>query len=411
MRPRERKLKVALERVLALSGLLLLPGIAEADCPLPQTPPTGDNFYFCFDGSRISPQPIIDGDKGPFIVVEVELDGHKLPALLDTGAEVSIVDASIAKRIGLKASGSYGITAMDGKQAPAQKAPIGQLTIGGFIRKGGIVGIADLSATRSAAGQPFEMILGADILLQVALFVDRDNLSLLVIPNSANAAGSTWVAPLRVQQPGNLLMTNLSVDGHPITVELDTGADGELMLRDAKWAEIVSPTARTTTFVGASAAGLRATPLVRLHDVRIGDKPTGDAIATRVTNATATGQSDGLLGMGLLSRYTLFLNPRAGVMVLTEPKKPVPPRRETMAGIQGMPTDQGITILHVMAHSPADAAGLKAGDRICTIDGETVSAAWAGTPKNDWMTGPEGKTVMLGRCGGGSVRLTLQRFY
>jgi len=401
----------AIHRMLILLGALVLPNSGYANCPPPQTPPTGDNFYFCFDGSKIGPQPIIGGDKGPFIVVEVVLNGQKLPALIDTGAEVSTVDASIAKQIGLKASGSYGITGIGGKQAAAQKAPIDQLAIGGFIRNGGIVGVADLSGLRAAARQPFVMVLGADVLLQVALFVDRDNLSLLVVPNNANAAGSNWVAPLRIQQPGNRLMTNLSVDGHSISVRLDTGTEDELVLRDTKWTEIVSPTARTTTLMAAGAAGLQAMPLVRLDGVKIGDKPVGDAMATQETSVTATGQSDGVLGMGLLSRFNLFLNPQMGVMVLTEPTKPVPPRRETMVGIQGMPTDQGLAIIHVMAHSPAEAAGLKAGDRICTIDGQQVSAAWAGTPKNDWMTGPQGKTVVLGRCAGGSVRLTLQRFY
>jgi predicted aspartyl protease len=411
MRLGERKSKVLLLGALALFGPLLLPGMAEADCPPPQTASTSENFYYCFDGSKIGPQPIIEGDKGPFIVAEVELNGHKLPALLDTGAEISVVDSSIAKEIGLKAGGSYGIDAMNGKQAPAQKASIDQLVVGGFIRKGGIVAVADLSAMRQAAKQPFAMMLGADVLSQVALFVDRDNLTLMVIPNNAKANGANWTAPLRFQQPGNLIMTNLSVDGHPMTVKFDTGAQDELILRDVKWAEIVPPTARVTTLAGADAAGPSVVSLVRLNDVRIGDKSIGDAIATRVSSASSTGQSDGILGMGILSRYTLFLNPQTGVMVLTEPKKPVPPRRETMVGIQGVPTDDGLAIAYVMAHSPAEAAGLKAGDRICTIDGQTVRAAWVGTPKNDWMTGPEGKTVLLGRCGGGSVRLTLRRFY
>jgi C-terminal processing protease CtpA/Prc len=82
-----------------------------------------------------------------------------------------------------------------------------------------------------------------------------------------------------------------------------------------------------------------------------------------------------------------------------------------MVGIQGPPTDDGITIMHVMAHSPAEAAGLKMGDRICAVDGETIRAAWYGDPKHEWMAGPEGKTVVLGRCGGGTVRVTLRKFY
>lgn len=411
MRSWRCKIKAVQVSALIAFGVLLFPGAAAADCPPPQTPPTADKFYFCFDGSKIGPQPIIGADNGAFIVVDVEINGHKLAALLDTGAEISTIDASVAKQIGLKAGGSYRITALGGQDAPAQKAPIDQLVIGGFIRKGGIIGVADLSAVRQAAPQPFALLLGADVLLEVALYVDRDNQTLVVIPNNGKATGANWVVPIQVRQPGNMLMTSLSVDGHPMTVKLDTGAEDDLILRDAKWAEIVPTTARVTTLGGGDLAGSHVVPMVRLNSVRMGDKVIGDAIATQGTNASVIGQADGIIGMGILSRYTLFLNPQARTMVLAEPKRPARPRRETMAGIQGLPTDDGLIIMHVMAHSPAEAAGLKAGDRICTVDGETVRAAWLGTPKNDWMLGPEGKTVLLGRCGGEAVRFTLRRFY
>jgi len=411
MQARERRSIALLVRILALFAALLLPGMARADCPPPEIPPAGDGFYYCFDGAKIGPQPIIQADKGPFIVVEVSLNGHKLPALLDTGAEISVIDASVAKEIGLKVGGSYGITAMDGRQAQGRTAPVDELVIGGFIRNRGIVAIADLRAMRQAARQPFAMMLGGDVLSQVALFVDRDDQTLVVLPNNAKVNGSNWVAPLRLQQPGSVFLTDLSVEGHAITVRLDTGADDELMLRDTKWAGIVPPTAHPTTIAAAGVAGVYAAPLVRLNDMKIGGKPIGDAMATQVNGAASTGLSDGIIGMGILARYSLFLNPQAGVMVLTPPRKPPRPRDVTMVGIQGPPTDQGITIMHVMAHSPAEAAGLKPGDRICTVDGEKVSRAWAGTAKNEWMSGPEGKIVVLGRCGGGVVRVALRRFY
>jgi len=390
---------------------LFLPHAAYADCPPPPTPPSGDGFYYCFDGPHIGPQPIVNADKGPHLVTEVELNGHKLLAVLDTGAEISVVDSSVARDIGLKAGGSYRITGSNGKQAPALKAPVDRLAIGGFIRRGGVVAIADLGPMQQGVPQPFQMVLGADVLSQVALFVDRDDRILVILPGNAKGAGSAMTAPLNIRQPGNIFMTKVSVDGHPLDLRLDTGADDEIALHETSWAKIVPPTARSTTIAAASVAGVWVGPMVRLSDVKIGTQSIGDAIATQVAGAAADAQADGMLGMGILSRYTFFLNPQTGVMALAAPKKSVPPRRETMTGLQGLPTDEGLVVIHVMARSPAEAAGIKAGERICTIDGETVRAAWAGTPKNDWMTGPEGKTVTLGRCAGGSVRLTLQRFY
>jgi hypothetical protein len=401
--------KAILLRTMIVFAALLLPQVAHADCPPPKTPPTIDQFYYCFDAGAIAPQPIIGANKGPFVVVEVELNGRRLPALFDTGAEVSLVDSSVARDVGLKTVASGKVTASDGRKTDALKAPIEKLVIGGFIRTGGFVVVSDLGGLRRTADQPFAMVLGADVLSQVALFVNRDNQSVLVIPSNANVTGSGWLAPLRLRQPGNLLTTELSIDGHPVTAKLDTGSDGELRIRDQKWAEVAPSDARVTTIATAGAAGIFTERMIRFEKATMGDQPIGDVIATNAPGAIDPTDAD--LGMGILSRFNLFLNPTKGVMVLTKPQNPAPARRETMVGIQGPPTDDGITIMHVMAHSPAEAAGLKMGDRICAVDGETIRAAWYGDPKHEWMAGPEGKTVVLGRCGGGTVRVTLRKFY
>jgi C-terminal processing protease CtpA/Prc len=98
-------------------------------------------------------------------------------------------------------------------------------------------------------------------------------------------------------------------------------------------------------------------------------------------------------------------------MAIAGAQKPYADEPKTMVGIQGRTTDQGLQIIHVMAHSPAQEAGLRDGDRICTVDGERISAAWKGTPEGKWMLGPAGKIVTLGRCGGGAVEVTLRPFY
>lgn len=398
-------------RAVLLSAASMISAGAVA-CNPPETAPTGDQFYMCFDPPpRLGPQPILDADRGPFLVIEAELNGHKLPALLDTGAEASMVDAATANELGLVAGGSYEITALDGRKTQGQLAPIDRLVIGGLTRFGGLVIVGDLSAAKSVAGQRFAIIIGADILSQVALAVDRDSQSVVVLPNNANVSGSDWSAPLRVQPGRNIFATELTLNGNPVTVRLDTGADHEVILRDSKWGQFVPPTTAVTTLAAAGAAGLFVQPMARLDDVKIGGQSVGDVIAIKVADAGIPDGMDGLLGIGILSRFNLFLNPTAGIMVISPPQKPAPPRRETMVGIQGPPTDDGITILHVMAGSPAETAGLRPGDRICTIDGEKVSSAWESTPKNDWMTGPKGKTVVLGRCGGETLRLTLRRFY
>jgi C-terminal processing protease CtpA/Prc len=93
------------------------------------------------------------------------------------------------------------------------------------------------------------------------------------------------------------------------------------------------------------------------------------------------------------------------VFAIARPQKLPRQRDESLTGIQGPLTDDGLNIVHVMAHSPAAAAGLKDGDKVCLVDGKKVRLV------KSWEDGPVGKTVILGLCGGGTVSLTLRQFY
>jgi predicted aspartyl protease len=395
--------------MLGVCAALVSPRAAQAAPEANPAPPITFHFDLKLDASRIAPQPLIEPDKGLYLVAEVELNGHRLPALLDTGAEFTLVDSSMAKEIGLKVEAPFETNAIGGK-TQIGRADIDKLVIGPFTRSGGWIGVGDLTPIRAYARQPAAMIIGADLLAHIAFGVSHDKGTIIFLPTGVHLSGTYAAVQLRISQPGNHVLMELGANGHPVTVAVDTGSDDELVLAQPKWAEIIPASARTTTRAGWGLGGVISDTISRIQQVKLGNESADDVIAVR-TSAVPGADVDGVVGMGLLSRWDVFMDAQAGVMALTKPSKAAPPRRETMVGIQGPPTDAGIQVFHVMANSPAEAAGLKTGDRICTVDGQAVKAAWEGTPKNDWMLGPEGKTVVLGRCGGGEVKVTLRRFY
>jgi predicted aspartyl protease len=372
-------------------------------------PPSSLDFRLQFDQAKVAPQPIVESDKGPYLVTEVELNGHRLPALLDTGSEFTLVDSSVAQQVGLKPTETFNAGAWGGT-IRVSVAEIDSLAVGAFTRKGGWIGVSDLGQVRQLVPQHFSVLLGADFLTQVAVETDRDSGSVTFLPSGVRPSDVFTTVPLGISEPGNHFVIPLRVNGHGIDVRIDTGADGELSLVNSKWPELVPTNAPTTDLAQVGAGGLYLETIAQLNSATIGNLPIGQSIADRIPDGGAT-RTDGVIGMGALSRLNFILDARGGTMAVARAQKPYAPADKTMVGIQGRATDQGLEVIHVMAHSPAQEAGLKDGDRICTVDGEQISPAWKGTPKGRWMLGPAGRVVTLGRCGGGSVEVTLRPFY
>jgi predicted aspartyl protease len=393
-------LRIASALVLTLATAARSP--QAADAPPDQIPPI-IHFKFYFDRSKMGPQPIIGADKGPLLVTEVEVNGHWLPAVLDTGTELSTIDSSVAKDIGLKIGKASDIGTMGGA-AQVSVAYVDEIAAGGFVRRGGWISVSDLSAVDGVFAQHFSMLLGAEFLAQVALEVDRDKETVTFLPSGTHLSGVWTKVPLHLRQPGNHYYVRVSVNGRPLDVRVDTGGDDELRLGESQWAHVVPASARTTDLAAVALGGMYVEPIARVQGAAIGGVPIGDVITTNPATGLDS-KSDGALGMGILSRFNLLLDPHHRVFAIAKPQKPRPPRVETLTGIQGPLTDDGLNVVHVMAKSPAAAAGLKDGDKICTVDGIQIRLA------KRWEDGPAGKTVILGRCGGGTVSLTLRQFY
>jgi hypothetical protein len=81
----------------------------------------------------------------------------------------------------------------------------------------------------------------------------------------------------------------------------------------------------------------------------------------------------GRLGTGMLLRYRVLLDPRAGRMILQPGKTALPPVPRSTSGLLVEFTGAALRIVHVMRGSPAAAGGWKAGDLICSADGVAVS--------------------------------------
>jgi membrane-associated protease RseP (regulator of RpoE activity) len=198
-----------------------------------------------------------------------------------------------------------------------------------------------------------------------------------------------------------------------LPIMLDTGSDGEFTIGAEALEQLPGPARKLTTLAVAGGGGIEVETIVELPSLDIGALSQG---RTQVTAANRGGYLvkagvPALVGMGVLGRYDFVLDgPLKRLLLRPRQNKPPQAPRSTV-GVQGAYKSDRIAIIHVMANSPAEKAGLRAGDEICSVDGQKVVNGWTQSPMRDWGTRPAGQTHWITLCSGRSVAVVSAAFY
>ncbi|MDV3459323.1 aspartyl protease family protein [Sphingomonas sp. HF-S4] len=337
----------------------------------------------------------------------IELDGHAAWAILDTGLSDTIVTSSFAEKAGLTAARRQRAIAIGGG-VEVGWAQAKSIRLGGLTRTSARVGIADpKGGIRFGA----DILVGADLLSCCALDIDYDAKRFRILQSGRMPfTGST--AMLRHRERG-VYQSDVSVAGkvlRPIIV--DTGDGGSLTLSRAAWLSTGYRGGRVTTTLGWGMGGPVVTDTLVIPSLALAGMAPHEA-ELRIEGEggfSASVGAAGRLGSGLLERYRVLLDPRAGRMVLQPGKTIAAKVPRSTSGLLIEFTGSALRVVHVMRGSPAAAGAWQAGDTICAADGIAVAEdVRDGTV--EWSVGPPGRTVMLKLCDGSERSLTLADFY
>ncbi|MEP9401451.1 aspartyl protease family protein [Sphingomonas silueang] len=342
-----------------------------------------------------------------------EVDGVAAEALLDTGLNHSAVSRDFAKKakLTLDAKGPAQGVALGGAVS-VEWAPTRSIAFGALRRDGGKVAVLDLPKLLAGATGNVDMLVGTDLIAAHALDIDFANRRFRLLPSGRMPFTATRV-PLSVQPNSGLYLTQVTLNGRRIRpMLLDTGDGGAVSVAQAQWraAKPVVKGLTSTIAFGAGGvvdAGLAVTDAVTLGGLKTGPievRIEGDGGFTRQVGVA------GRIGTGLLQRYRVLLDPRAGQMLLQAGETPPPPARSTSGLLLGYDRAR-LRVLHVMAGGPAAKAGWKADDLICAVDGKPVALTPEGGVDVRWGTDAPGRVVALTMCDGTERKLTLARFY
>ncbi len=330
------------------------------------------------------------------------IGGRPAHAILDTGLSDTIVTRAFADAAGLKASGSEQALAIGGGVDVAWTRGA-TLAFGGLTRKGGRIGITDVPGQERFGADAF---IGSDTLGCCALDIDYAARRFRILPTGRLPFAGT-IAPL-ARSPGSGVPTSeVRVAGkrlRPIIV--DTGDGSSLTLTRAAWLAVGYKGPVTTT-LGWGMGGGVVTDTAVVKTLVLPGRPAAES-EVRVEGEdgfSARAGAAGRVGNGLLARYRVLLDPRAGRMVLS-PAAMAPPVQRSTSGLLLGYSNGALEVLHVMRGSPAAEAGFRDRDRICAADGAPVEKAPA-----SWTAGAPGRTVRLTMCDGSERSLTLRLFY
>jgi hypothetical protein len=340
------------------------------------------------------------------------LDGKPVGAILDTGLSYSVLSRDYVRTAKI-AVAQRGSATVVGGVVPIGWAATRTLALGGLTRSGGEIAVADVPALAAGGAKSIDLLVGPDLLAGYALDIDYPAHRFRLLPSGRLPfRGAT--APLRTSPITNVYLTDGRLAGQPLhPLVVDTGDGSMLTLGARAWHRAEPDPPPMTSAVSYGLGGTVVTGLAIVPAAQLGDLDAKN-IEVRIEPADGFSNAigaEGRIGTGLLQRYRVLLDPRAGRMVFAPgPGADQPPVRSTSGLLLGFAGDR-LRVVHVMRNSPAAEAGWKEGDTICAVDGTPIPRDYPDNALSRWSVGAPGCTVALKLCDGATRKLTLRRFY
>ena len=319
--------------------------------------------------------------------------------VLDTGAGFLALDLGLARRLGVADSTSRS-TAVGLAARPLARLEMGALQMDQVSP----VLTVDAGVVRRVTGRPVLGLLGQALFRDRVVVLDYREGTIVILPPEAAPASTSPVAglalsatavavPLRLAGDGKVLVSVWVTGrvGRPagkLTLIVDTGATKSVFFGAALDRRLPGWTAwpvlrglGAPTLAGDEEAELVRAPRIELRaaggsvarsgvDAAVLRGALGEVLADDVGEPVA-----GLLGYSFLKHYRIALDFPRGLLWLDPSRGDVVDRPDEYShpGLQLESVGGEVRILAVAEASPAARAGIRAGDELVAIDGESIS--------------------------------------
>ncbi|MCR5875105.1 aspartyl protease family protein [Phenylobacterium sp. J426] len=253
------------------------------------------------------------------IEIEGRAAGHPVRIVVDSGAQFSAIDRTLAQALELPQAATLPMLAYGVSGQPSLTHTVRfDLALEGLAVQGMRAAVLDIAGLAAATGREFHMLLGRDVLRELVLEADfpRDRVR-FHRPEAYRPPPDA--RPVALKLVGGAPMTPVSVEGSaPVDVLVDTGASGVLALSTeaARSAGLLAPGRRVDSAHSVSLGGISLDQLVRAETVEAAGL-TLRGVDVQIYAPSAKGAiPPGLLGSGLFRRYRMALDLDGGRLFL-----------------------------------------------------------------------------------------------
>jgi len=257
-------------------------------------------------------------DRAHVLIIAATLAGEPVRALVDSGAQYSVVDRRLVQRLGLGEGFDIPLLAYGvGGGSQVGRGVTIDITAAGASFTGMRAAILDLGPLAHEAGLATPLILGQDVLGESDLWLDLTERRLALAPPGAPPPwGDLTRTP--VLREGRALAAEVSVEGAVTTAMIDTGSSSLLALSRAAAGGLGLLDGRETRR-GSSLVlgGSVRSELVRARTVTFGDALFRDATVAIYEDVASRTLPEGLIGMPAFRGRRAVLGLGAGELWLS----------------------------------------------------------------------------------------------
>ncbi len=327
------------------------------------------------------------------LIFQMKVDGHgPYRTLFDTGG-VNVMSANFAQQLGLRVDEKAIDFGAIGGGVKARTVHVDRLTIGDLNIGNQTFYVLDIPPD---AGTP-QLAVGWELMQMLAVTMDFERNEITFFDGGHfSYAGKGEAIPLYLHTSGNGIDVDATVDGFEGRFLVDSGNEIGTFLSSVFVTRndlVKKLDARYRGYNGRGFGG-DSPPAwyVRLNSLQIGKlKIRGSIVRLQTANDTFNDQLAGNIGQDILKRFIVTVDCKHAVMYLEKTPSWETPAIFNRTGMIVDYNHDSDEIKTVFPGSPAEAAGLRPGDRILTIDGAKPSD----DPNDPIFTQPVGTVLRL----------------
>lgn len=349
---------------------------------------------------------------GSRIYIPATVAGQATHVLLDSGAETTVLDSRFAEAAGIKVSGAVTAVGTGGRQE-AQLASGVTIRIGEVELRDLTVALVDLSGIEQAVGRPVPVILGKEVLNALTVDLDFQGKT-IAFADPARFTPPAGAVEVPVSSANGIRSVPVSIEGHrPVQVDFDLGNGAAFLAYSAWWkpAGALSDGRPVSKTLSGGIGGLKTRSIASLRAVTFAGVTFHDVPTIFFDDDGQSAESNrtlGNIGMPILSRFRLTTDYSRNRLFLTPlPDAATRPFSKDRSGVLARPAREGkAEILMIAPDSPAEAAGLKAGQIVTAVNGlvltgdnaqaiQALRALPAGSSVSFTLSTGETRTIVL----------------